>query len=62
MILRAYHGSAYPVSLELFEVSVKGIRSTGSFPEELDIPPEPGAQQQAAPEDQPLSSFPAASP
>jgi len=39
MILRAYHGSAYPVSLELFEVSVKGIRSTGSFPEELDIPP-----------------------
>jgi len=64
MILRAYHGSAYPVSLELFEVSVKGIRATGSFPEELepDIPPEPGAQQQAAPEDQPLSSFPAASP
>ena len=44
MIPGAYQGSAYPVSLELFEVSVKGIRATGSFPEELEpaISPEPG--------------------
>ena len=44
MIPGAYQGSAYPVSLGLFEVSIKGIRATGSFPEELEpaISPEPG--------------------
>ena len=31
MVLRAYHDSTYPVSLELFEISPKGIRAIGAF-------------------------------
>jgi hypothetical protein len=34
MILRAYHDSAYPVSLEVFEVSAAGIRAIGAFEED----------------------------
>lgn len=30
-ILREYHESAYPVSVELFEISKKGIRAVGAF-------------------------------
>jgi hypothetical protein len=31
MILRAYQDSAYPVSLEVFEVSAAGIKAIGLF-------------------------------
>ncbi len=33
MILSAYHNSAYPVSLEIFELSADGLRSVGEFEE-----------------------------
>jgi hypothetical protein len=31
MIINAYHDSAYPVSLEVFEISTAGIRAIGAF-------------------------------
>ena len=34
LIMRAYHASAYPVSLEVFEVSQAGIRAIGTFEDE----------------------------
>ncbi len=34
MIIRAYRDSAYPVSLEMFEISEKGIRAIGGFDEQ----------------------------
>ncbi len=34
MIIRAYEESAYPVSLEVFEVSAAGIRAIGAFEDE----------------------------
>jgi hypothetical protein len=34
MVIRAYHDSAYPVSLEVFEISAGGIRAIGIFDDE----------------------------
>jgi hypothetical protein len=31
LVMRAYHDSAYPVSLEVFEISADGIRAIGTF-------------------------------
>jgi len=33
MIIEAYNATAYPVSLEVFEVSADGLRATGTFEE-----------------------------
>lgn len=33
MILDAYHATAYPVSVEVFEVSASGLRAIGAFQE-----------------------------
>jgi len=34
LVMRAYHDSAYPVSLEVFEISASGIRAIGAFEDE----------------------------
>jgi hypothetical protein len=39
LILEAYHQSAYPVSLELFEISQDGIKAIGTFEDEYQPPP-----------------------
>jgi hypothetical protein len=34
LVIHAYHDSAYPVSLEVFEISASGIRAIGIFEDE----------------------------